>query len=402
MTVLYFYQYFTTPKGSWSTRVYEFARRCVEQGDSITVVTSIYDKSDLRSDTLLSRRNIDGIDVRIINVRLSNRHGFLQRVFTFLAYAVIASWYALVIPADVVISSSGPMSAAIPGLVARHLRRRRFVFEVRDLWPQGAIELGLIRHPLAVWLAKKFEQVCYRSASQIIALSEGMAQWIRQEYGFSHIRIVPNASDNQLFDVIQQQAVLPEWMDSKHLVLYAGTIGLVNECRQMVRMCEVLERWGASDVMMVLIGEGRERTQLEALARELKLSNIRFLNQKPKDEVFGWLRQASCTLMLLGDAPFLSHSSPNKIFDSLAAGVPVVQNSQGWIRELFDREECGLTVSPGDAEALARAVLTIVRHPDRREAMAQNARRVAREQFDRDMLAGRMRDTLLAVAAAGK
>jgi len=83
MRILYFYQYFTTPAGAWSTRVYEFAQRCVEQGDSVTVVTSIYDKSDLRSDKLLSRCNIDGIDVRIINVTLSNRHGFVQRMMTF-------------------------------------------------------------------------------------------------------------------------------------------------------------------------------------------------------------------------------------------------------------------------------------------------------------------------------
>jgi glycosyltransferase involved in cell wall biosynthesis len=401
MKILYFYQYFTTPNGAWSTRVYEFARRCVQQGDSVTVVTSIYDKSDLRSDKLLSRQYIEGIDVRIINITLSNRHGFAQRIFTFLAYALVASWYALVLPADVVISSSGPISVAIPGLVARYLRGRRFVFEVRDLWPEGAIQLGVLRHPLAIRLARKFEQICYRSASQIVALSEGSANWISREYGIKDVLVVPNASDNHALDATRRQQ-LPDWLQSKTLVLYAGTIGLVNDCKQMVLMCEVLQRWGDSDIVTVLIGEGREREELEALACDLKLNNIKFLSQKPKHEIFGWLCQASCTLMLVRDVGVLSHASPNKIFDSFAAGVPVIQNSQGWIKDLFDREECGITVPQNDPEALAGAVLKLVREPNYREHISRNARRVGREQFDRDLLTERMRASLLAVAAAAK
>jgi glycosyltransferase involved in cell wall biosynthesis len=401
MRILYFYQYFTTPAGAWSTRVYEFAQRCVEQGDSVTVVTSIYDKSDLSSDKLLSRRNIDGIDVRIINVTLSNSHGFVQRIVTFFAYAAIASWYALVLPADVVIASSGPISVAIPGLIARYLRGRRFVFEVRDLWPQGAIDLGILQHPAAIWMARKLEAFCYRSAAQIIALSDGTAEWIRQHHGIDRISVVPNACDNRVLDRIVEQP-LPEWMESKHLVLYTGTVGLMNDCKQIVHMCDVLQRWGLSDIMMVVIGDGREREELEALAQQLGLTNIRFLLLRPKAEVFSWLRRAQCTLMLMRNGGALNHVSPNKLFDSLAAGVPVIQNSQGWLKKIFDREQCGITVPPDNPEALARAVLQLVREPELRERMSMNARRVAREQFDRDLLAQKMRQALLAVVTETK
>src|SRR5436190_1062342 len=108
MKVLYFYQYFTTPKGSWGTRAYEFARRWVRAGDSVTIVTSVYDKSDLKPRGIIDRFEIDGIDVRVINVRLSNKHTKAIRIFTFALYALIACWYALILRADVVLASSGP------------------------------------------------------------------------------------------------------------------------------------------------------------------------------------------------------------------------------------------------------------------------------------------------------
>src|SRR5690606_21155218 len=121
MKILYFYQYFTTPKGSWSTRAYEFTRRWAKDGDDVTVVTSIYDKSDLRPGKLVERFEIDGVHVIAVNVRLSNKDGYLRRIYTFLAYSMIASWYALRLRSDVVVSSSGPITAAIPGSIAHYL-----------------------------------------------------------------------------------------------------------------------------------------------------------------------------------------------------------------------------------------------------------------------------------------
>jgi glycosyltransferase involved in cell wall biosynthesis len=209
--------------------------------------------------------------------------------------------------------------------------------------------------------------------------------------------VVPNASDNQSFESTGR-AALPPWTEGKKLVLYTGAMGLVNDCKQMVLMSEIFRREGVVDIMTVLIGDGSERDELNAMVDRLGLTNIRILGQKPKHEVFEWLQQSSCSLMLVRNVGILSHASPNKIFDSLAAGIPVVQSSQGWIRDLFEREQCGLTVPGDDAEALARAVLRIVSNPELRASMANNARRVAREQFDRDLLAGRMRETLAAAA----
>jgi len=400
MKVLYFYQYFTIPKGSYSTRVYEFTRRWVQAGDSVTVVTSVYDKSGLDPQNLISKFNIEGVDVRIINIRLSQKHGKAFRLLTFLAYAVLACWYALTQKADVVVCSSGPLTVGLPGLIARYLRRRPFVFEVRDLWPEGSIQLGVLRNPLAIRLARGLEKACYRAAYRVVALSEGMADWIRQTYGCQHVEVVPNASDNELVDSLQQPLDPPEWAKGKHLVLYTGTLGLIDDCSQIVELARVLQERGIEDVEVVLIGDGKERAMLEEKAAGLK--NIHFLGLMSKPEVMRWLKASRCALFTVKNVPFLSTASPNKLFDAFAAGTPVVQTSEGWIKRLMEREKCGINVPFEDPHAMANAVLTLVRNEPLRTEMACNARRIAEEQFDRSLLAEKMRQILRAAAERGR
>jgi glycosyltransferase involved in cell wall biosynthesis len=398
MKILYFYQYFTTPKGSWGTRVYEFARRWVKAGDTVTVVTSVYDKSDLMPTGLISRFDVDGITVRVINIRLSNKQGFSQRLFTFVAYAFLASWYALVLPADVVVSSSGPITVGIPGLVAHYFRRLPFVFEVRDLWPEGAIQLGIIRNPLVIQIAKFMEKRCYLAASKIVALSEGMAEWIRQTYGFQHIEVIPNASDNELFGTLRQNSFLQSVHEGKKLILYTGTMGAMNNCWQIIKMAEYLQAQGEDGIEVILIGDGKEKSAQEAYVQKEGIKNIHFLGILPKEDVATWLNHACCTLMVFRAVPCLDTVSPNKMFDAFAAGIPVIQTTQGWIKELLAREHCGITVPADDPEAMAGAVMQMARDHRIRETMAANARRVARDLFDRDLLATKMRQVLMVVA----
>jgi glycosyltransferase involved in cell wall biosynthesis len=399
--VLYFNQYFTTPKGSYGTRAYEFTRRWVRAGDCVTVVTSLYDKSDLRPERWISKLLVDGVEVRILKIGLSNRHGVGYRALTFAAYAILSCWYALVLPADVVVCSSGPLTVGLPGLAARWLRGRAFVFEVRDLWPEGAIQLGLLRNRLLIAVLKRFERICYLSARRVVAASEGMAQWIEQHHGIQDVAVIPNASDNELAAELPAKPGLPEWASGKQLALYAGAMGFIYDCEQLLRMAEYVQNWGARQVEIVVIGDGAERPILEEAARRGGLSQIHFLGSRSREEVFQWLKVSCCALSIVRDSPFFDMCSPNKIYDAFAVGIPVVQDTQGWIKWLLEREGCGLTVPRGDTEAMSRAVVQLAEDAGLRAQMGENARRVARELFDRDLLAGRMREILHACAGRG-
>jgi len=142
LKILVFYQYFGTPSGSWSTRMYEFTRRWVKSGHDVTVVTAPYEKSDIKSKGFISNTNIEGVNLIVINSGDSNRDSFMKRGFNALLFSLTACKMALTEPCDVVIASSGPITIGIPALVAKWFRGKKMVFEIRDLWPMGAIELG--------------------------------------------------------------------------------------------------------------------------------------------------------------------------------------------------------------------------------------------------------------------
>ncbi len=394
MTILYLYQYFGTPKGGWSTRVYEMTRRWVEEGHKVIVVTTLYDKSDLKARGFISKQLLDGIEVFVLNLELSNKHSLPYRVFTFLAYVIISIYFVLFTRYQVLVASSGPISIGFGGILARYLRKKPFVFEVRDLWPEGAIQLGLVKSPLIKKLSYWFEKLCYKAAHEIIALSPGMAQSIRDRYGYNNIHVIPNACDTQLFSQGSGPSEVPAWAANKYLFLYTGSLGVMDDTMQIARAAKELMDKQVSDIQLVILGDGQEKPIMEDFITKHKLSNIKLLGLRPKTEVVEWLSQATGALLVFKDIPVLNTSSPNKMFDAFAAGKPLIQTTGGWIKELIETEKCGLNVTPNHAREMAEAMDWMARHPQEVEVMSKNVLRLANNRFNRDLLAKEMMDIL--------
>ena len=351
MRILYFYQYFTTPKGSWGTRAYEFARRWVDAGHDVLVITSVYDKSDLQVGGLTGISRVDGIDVRVINVGLSNKHGTLRRVFTFLLFTAVAAWFALTERADVVLCSSGPLTVGIPGLVAKWIRRRPLVFELRDLFAEGLRQLGVVRSELVLWAAEWFERFLCRRADVVVALSPGMADWLRDHWSISGVRVIPNAADNDLFGQVPGEALAerrPPRPAEERWAIYAGTIGPANNCKLLLDAADLLKNRGLEHIRIVLIGDGKERRPLEELAERRALSNVSFVNPLPKEHLVSWMHEATVALLVLQGIPVFDTVSPNKLFDALAAGLPSSRPHRGGSKTCWRRSaaasRCRLTI----------------------------------------------------------
>ncbi len=388
MNIVYFYQYFGTPKGGWSTRVYEMTRRWVAAGHRVTVVTSLYDKSDLKADGFITRFDFEGVQVILVNVKLSNDHGFAARVASFLLYALVSVFYALRLPCDVCIASSGPITVGLSGLAAKLVRRKRFVFEIRDIWPDGAVQLGVLTNPAVIRAARWFEKLCYRAADLVVACSPGQAAHVEQTRPGTEVLVVSNASDNDLMDRVDASVLeRPAHLADKKLVVYTGTLGLMDDCAQIVEAARVLQARGREDIALLFIGSGNEKTALEARAEHYGLHNLHFLGLMPKERVVGWLKNARAAFYTVKDVPVLHTGSPNKLFDAFAAGVPVIQTSQGWIWDLLEQEVCGLNVPLGDADAMADAVARLCDDETLFHAYAANAKQLAQTRFDRGHLA---------------
>lgn len=380
-----FYQYFGTPAGGWSTRYYEFARRWVKSGHEVTIVTSPYYKSDIRVDKFLTQRNIEGINLLIINTPDSNKEGVLKRGFNALIFAMISTYYGLSKNFDVVLSSSGPITVGIPALFAKSFRNKSMVFEVRDLWPRGGIELGKLKNPIIQKLALRFEKLCYRKSDLVVACSKGMEDGVLEVSPGSNTLVIPNSSDVSLFSENEPAGPnsIPDSLDEPYLI-YIGSLGLMDDCSQIIYGIKAAEKL---DFRMIFFGDGQERKSLQNLCSELEIQHrVQFRGLVPKTELVNWLKNARASFVTFKDYPVLHTSSPNKMFDSFAAGIPVIQSTRGWIAELIRDSGAGWNVEPGNPESFAHAISEAISDPALAKEKGQKAIHLAKTAFNRDSL----------------
>ncbi len=395
MKILYFYQYFSTSNGSWGTRVHEFTREWVKNGHEVIVITSIYSKSDLKSEKLFDTQIIDNVKVKIINLKVDNKQSFLKRVFGFLIYSFVASWYALTIKADVVIASSGPITVGIPGLFAKLIRRRKLVFEVRDLWPDGAIELGLLKNRFLQKLAYMLESMCYRNSDLIVALSPGMKKEIETKCKSSKVISVTNSANLELFS---KARVFPEEIDlfqSREYALYTGNIGMVNNVSWMFNAAKLLKQMNRSDIKIVWIGDGQLKAHFEKRKVEEQVDNLIILDLMPKRNLVPIVQHALICLAPLMESKILNTSSPNKFFEALAAGVPVIQTTNGWMKDFISEHSVGYTLDPNNPQELANKLIDIAMDNKGLDSMRNRASRIAEANFDKNILANYMLNEIL-------
>jgi glycosyltransferase involved in cell wall biosynthesis len=383
MRILYLHQFFITRAGVGGTRSYEFARRFVERGHAVRMVTAASGSTE-----------VDGIEV--VGARggyadyvSATATSYPRRMLAFASFALAASVQALRGPRpDVIYATSPPLTIALPAVLASARHRAPLVFEVRDLWPEAPIQMGALRNPLARRLARALERFAYRRSARVIALSPGIKAGV-QAAGVPAERIVlvPNASDLELFSPALSREAEHErlGLGNGFVCSYFGTLGEANDLSQVVRAAPL-----ADGVTFVLLGDGKRRAQLEREASELGASNVVFLRPTPDKGTVARLAAASdACLTIFKDVPVLATCSPNKLFDTFAAGRPAIVNQPGWMRELVERNEAGLFARPGDAADLADKVTWLRDHPDEAERLGRNARLLAEREFDRDELAGR-------------
>ena len=395
MRILYLHQYFTTRAGVGATRSYEFAKRFVARGHEVTMVTA----ARATGRRGVARRTVDGIRVLEVPAGYADyvrgtAVSYPRRMAHFAAFATAATATVLRLPRpDVVYATSPPLTMALPALAASRRHRVPLVFEARDLWPEGPIQFGALQNPLIQGLARAFERLVYRSASELIALSPGIRDAIVQAGAAqSRVTVVPNGSDVDLFspDVDGSGVRARLGLDGRFLCSWFGTMGQLNDLTPVIEAAALMKERGDESVAFVLLGDGKLRPELEELARRRGADNVLFQDPVPDKRSVAELAAASdACLTIVSDVPVLETCSPNKLFDTFAAGRPAVVNVPGWLRGVVERNEAGVFVRPGDASDLADKVAHLRDHPELVRRYGENARRLAEREFNRDMLAER-------------
>jgi glycosyltransferase involved in cell wall biosynthesis len=390
-----------TRAGVGGTRSYEFARRFVARGHEVSMVTAASSAED-------SRRSVDGIDVVPVRGGYSDyvsgtAISYPRRVLAFGQFAAAATATVIRLPRpDVVYATSPPLTMALPGMAASRRHRAPLVFEVRDLWPEAPIQMGALRNPAAQRAARGLERLVYRAAAEVIALSPGMRDGvIAAGKPPERVTLVPNASDLELFSPALDGAAARKrlGLGERFVCSYFGTMGEANDLAPVIEAAALMRERGEDGVAFVLHGQGKRRPELEELARRRGADNVVFSDPVPDKHSVAELAAASDACMTIyKDVPILATCSPNKLFDTFAAGRPAIVNTEGWLRSLVEDNDAGVFVRPNDPADLAARVAELRDDPRAVARYGRNARSLAEREFDRDMLAVRALSVLESAA----
>lgn len=357
-------------------------------------MTAPYYKSDIKSSKFIDRQLIDGMEVLIINAPDSNLYSKLKRIWNAIRFAILCSWFVCRGRYDVVVASSGPITVGIPGLASKMFSKSKLIFEVRDLWPEGGVQMGLFKGKLRNRMAYWFESICYKQSDAIVALSPGMRDYITNKVPGKMIDVIPNSSDTDLFQ--NSSAVpfaFPKHLIDKKLFLYFGSLGLMDACDEILNgFFNIKHR---NDLGLVFIGDGAYRKDLESMAHELGLTaQVHFTGLLPKSELPAWLKLAQASFVMFKPFPVLGTSSPNKLFDSFAAGLPIIQNTKGWISDLVCSTGCGINIDSGDSESMSTAILKFADDSEFQKNAALASFRLGQTDFNRGHLFEKYMDVI--------
>lgn len=371
----------------------------IERGHKVTMVCGSYVSADTglkgKFQNGIRRGNVNGIDVIEMNLTYGNSDNFYKRIITMMRYFIRSSMLIFTEKYDLIFATSTPLTAGIPGIIGSFFRKKPFIFEVRDLWPEIPKQMGIIKNPIFLFLLNSLETVIYKSARHVIALSPGIVNGIREK-GISKdkISLVPNGCDLDIADSISSDW-LPEGVSEDDFVaVFAGTHGPANGLINILLTAEVLQKRRQTNIKILLIGQGKLKESLKETASSKGLSNIIFYETIPKVQLFKLFNSVDIGLQILADIPaFYFGTSPNKFFDYIASGLPVINNYPGWIAEIIEEYDCGYVVKPNDPEAFAD-VLELASKNNNLLEMGQNSKKLAYKLFDRKVLASEWVDII--------
>ncbi|PQJ15251.1 glycosyltransferase family 4 protein [Aureicoccus marinus] len=384
MKILYIHQYFNTPREPGGTRSYWIAQEMIKRGHEVTMITSRYPQKEFKR-----VEEVDGISVIYLRVNYSNKMGIFKRLVSFTRFMLASTKEAFAQKnTDVVFATSTPLTIGIPAYLLKKFKRIPYIFEVRDLWPEVPIQMGAIKNKLIIGLTRQLERTIYNNAKHIVALSPGMEEGVIQAgIKKEKVSMVPNmAKIDQFYSRPINQEILSRFNldQEKFRIIYFGALGQANAIDYIVDVADLLK--SNSDIEFVFIGRGAMQNYLESEIQNRGLVNVKYLGAFKMDITSELVNASQVSLVTFSDIPILKTNSPNKLFDSLSAGKPIIVNSAGWTKAMVEQYDCGFFVDPKDPKDCATKITDIYREEAKLGMMGENSRNLATSQYDKGIL----------------
>ncbi len=396
MRIVWLCHYFAPEIGAPQARLLELSRVFRDEGHSVAVVTCFpnHPNGVLRDEDVgVSHRRdeIDGIAVHRCRSYVAANRGFVKKTLGHLSF-MWSGRFGLSRAAregrpDVVIVSSPTFFSVLTAWWWCRWRGVPYVFEVRDLWPAVFVDLGVLKNRLIIRVLEAVEMFLYRRAARVVTVTRTFADHIAAR-GIARERlgVVTNGVDEARFQPgpRDEELALAEGLEGRFVVLYLGAHGISHALARILDAARLLS--DLPDVRIVLVGEGAEKAALVEKARAEGIDNVVFHAGVPKDDVSRWYRLADVGLVPLRDVPLFDTFIPSKMFELMAAGVPIVASVRGEARGILERGGGAVVVDPEDAQAIADAIRSLRADRDRGARLAQSGRRFVEAEYTRTRL----------------
>src|SRR5690606_29754127 len=383
MNILYIHQYFKTPKEPGGTRSYWIAQELIKNGHNVTMITAGSNQTEKRKEVI-----IDGIKVIYLKEAYSQDMSIAARLKAFLGFV----WKSITEARkqkniDLVIATSTPLTVGITALYMKWFKKVQYVFEVRDLWPEVPIQMGAFKSPFIVKPTRWFEKTIYKNAQHVIALSPGMQDGVIKYIPKEKASMIPNMAKIDEFWPREKNINMMTELGLKinsFKVIHFGSLGLANGAHTIIESAKLMKE--VDDVEFLFVGGGSTEKDLIEEVNKNDLTNVKFLGKFPMKEVSEIVNLSDVSAVSFKDLPILYTNSPNKLFDSLSAGKPIIVNSAGWTKDMVEQQNCGYYVNPNHPEELVEKLLFLKMHPEVVEQMGNNSRALAETVYDKTIL----------------
>lgn len=378
--ILYLHQYFQTNASNGGTRSYEFAKYLSNNDIEVTVITGTALDVELIN-------NEEQFTVVSTNTKYNNKMSKWSRILAFLHYNFKALMEGLKSKnVDIVFATSTPLTIGFPAVLISRIKRKKLIFEVRDVWPDVPIKLGYIKNKFIIRILKTFELWIYKNSEHIIVLSNGMLNnLIKKGIDPKKVTVIENMANLYLFDDLES-VKKEELLKDKFVCIHPGTMGHVNGLDFVLDVAKETIKVD-EEIIFLLIGDGKRKDQLMKRVEEEKLFNVQIRDSMPKSEIAMMIKAADVGIMCIDNKyKILEDNSANKFFDFVAAGLPIVINYEGWQKEIIESENCGKSIL--NPVEMASEIIKLKNDPEQRLVMAMKSRQLAEKRYS-DVIAKR-------------
>ncbi|MCY9692569.1 glycosyltransferase family 4 protein [Paenibacillus alginolyticus] len=397
--------YFYPEIGAPSARLFEMAKTWVEMGHDVEVITCFPNHPtgnipEQYKGMLRKKEYLEGITVYRNYVYATPNEGFLKKTLghlSFMVSSILLSTFSIK-KTDVVIVSSPTLFSVLSGYVIALLRRAPFIFEVRDLWPDAIIKLGVLKNKFIIKVLEGMEYFFYKKSKKIVVVTQAFKKLIAAR-GIepSKIDVITNGVDLELFNKHlayenKEDLINKYGWENKKILLYVGAHGISQGLSTLLDVANKLKEH--EELRFVFIGEGAEKKRLQALADDMQLTNVQFINGQAKEMIPLFYSCAFLSFVILRDLPMFEGYIPSKMFEIMGSGCPIVAALSGEAADILRESEGAIVVPPENVEMIAGAVTELVNDKEKREIMSSKGFSYVEQNYSRHKLASRYLDIM--------